>query len=455
MQIINPTTEAVIAELIEDSIDTIRAKFAAAKLAQNPWMQLPLSARLNTIQAFSDLLEAEKDTLAHTLSLEMGKPLQEAYNELSGARTRIQFFLDHTDALLKPEIIIAEGATKEKITYEPLGVIANISAWNYPYLVGVNVIIPALLGGNAVLYKPSELTSLTGKHLEHLLHKAGVPEGCFQAVIGGPTAGEALLQLPLDGYFFTGSYHTGKTIAEKVAHKLVPVGLELGGKDPLYVTDDVADLDAVAVSVLEGVMYNNGQSCCAVERVYVHEAVYDAFTKAIAIAANTLKLGNPLDKTTTNGPLSRKAQVSFLQSQIEDAIEKGADILWQYNVALPETGYYFPPVLLTNVHHGMRLMMEESFGPIVGIQRVKDDAEAIALMLDTPYGLTASVYSAKAARAEAILEKMTTGTVYWNCCDRVSATLPWSGRGHSGIGSTLSPAGIRAFVQPKAWHIRG
>jgi acyl-CoA reductase-like NAD-dependent aldehyde dehydrogenase len=235
---------------------------------------------------------------------------------------------------------------------------------------------------------------------------------------------------------------------------MVPCQLELGGKDPLYVADDIADVYQVAEAALEGVVYNNGQSCCAVERIYVHENVYDRFVQAIAEKSAQLVVGEPTLTETTIGPLARKEQVVFLQAQIDDALQKGATRLLPAS-AVPAKGYYISPALLTGVNHSMRLMKEESFGPVIGIQKVASDEEAITLMLDTAYGLTAAVYSASFERAEKIMTAMQTGTVYWNCCDRVSATLPWSGRKHSGLGATLSFTGIRAFVQPKAWHLRG
>jgi acyl-CoA reductase-like NAD-dependent aldehyde dehydrogenase len=201
-------------------------------------------------------------------------------------------------------------------------------------------------------------------------------------------------------------------------------------------------------------VYNNGQSCCAVERIYVHEKIYDSFVKEYAAQLKQLKTGDPLDRDTEIGPLSRKEQVAFLTDQVEDAVKKGATLLAGGRI-LDKKGYYFEPSLLVNVNHDMKIMNEESFGPVVGIQKVSSDEEAVQLMLDTPYGLTAAVYSSNYNRAEQVMKKMNTGTVYWNCCDRVSASLPWSGRGNSGLGSTLSYHGIRAFVQPKAYHLRG
>ncbi|MBL7698577.1 MAG: aldehyde dehydrogenase family protein [Chitinophagaceae bacterium] len=454
MKIINPATEETIAELKEDTRESVQKKYSKLKSGWREWYAVPLKERIACIAKFDELLEKDKDELANTLSSEMGKPVRESYNELNGARSRIKFFVQHSAKNLAEEWITSEGTTKEKIVYEPLGVIANISAWNYPYLVGVNVFIPAVIGGNAVLYKPSEYSTLTGLHIQSLLYEAGVPENVFETVIGKGAVGEYLLDLPLDGYFFTGSYKTGRYIAEKVAPKLVPCQLELGGKDPMYVMDDVNDVQAAASAALEGVVYNNGQSCCAVERIYVHEKIYDEFVKAYLDQVKKLKTGNPLDRDTELGPISRKEQVSFLAGQVSDAVGKGAKLL-AGGKAPQGKGYYFEPTVLVDVNHTMSVMTEESFGPIVGIQKVASDEEAAELMLDTPYGLTAAVYSSDYSRAEKIMAKMNTGTVYWNCCDRVSATLPWSGRGNSGLGTTLSYQGIRAFVQPKAYHIRG
>jgi len=453
MIVINPATEEVIGDVPEDTQASVQEKFHQVKKGQAAWGGMPLEQRIACISRFYDQLDLEKEELAATLTGETGKPLQQSYNELNGARSRIRYFLDHSVKYLAEEWVTPEGATREKIVYEPLGVIANISAWNYPYLVGVNVFIPALIGGNAVLYKPSEYSTLTGLHIQRMLYGSGVPASVFQVVVGKGAAGEWLLELPLDGYFFTGSYRTGRHIAERVAPKLAACQLELGGKDPLYVMDDVEDIDKVAAAALEGVVYNNGQSCCAVERIYVQEKIYDSFVRSYTEQAKKMVVGDPVDPATEVGPLSRQAQVAFLLEQIGDAVGKGAKLLYGGR-RLERKGYFIEPAVLADVHHGMRLMTEESFGPVVGIQKVKDDEEAARLMGDTEYGLTAAVYSRSYERAEQVLKQLNTGTAYWNCCDRVSASLPWSGRKHSGLGMTLSYQGIRAFVQPKAYHIR-
>lgn len=451
--VINPATEEVLATLDADNQQTIQEKYNLVKKGQAAWAEVPLTERINCIRRFDQALGEQIEKLAGVLSDEVGKPIQQARNEINGARARIAFFLNNSEKWLKDEWMVLDGATKERISYEPLGIIANISAWNYPYLVGVNVFIPALIGGNAVLYKPSEFSSLTGLAIRDLLYQSGIPENVFQVVLGGGLVGSYLLDLPLNGYYFTGSNRTGKIIASKVAEKMVPCQLELGGKDPLYVTDEVADINQVAGAALEGVVYNNGQSCCAVERIYVHEKVYDDFLNSFTEQAKALKIGNPKEEGIDIGPLTRKEQLAFILDQIQDAQNKGAELI-AGGYRLQQPGYYMVPAVLSNVNHDMSVMKEESFGPVIGIQKVSNDSEAIDLMKDTSYGLTAAVYTSNEERAEKILRQMNTGTVYWNCCDRVSANLPWSGRKDSGLGSTLSYSGIRAFVQPKAWHLR-
>jgi acyl-CoA reductase-like NAD-dependent aldehyde dehydrogenase len=453
MKIFNPATGGLIKEVHETTPVEIHGAWTRAKSAQPAWNSKSLEERLTVIRRYHDLLDRDSDLLAKDLSLEVGKPLQESKNEVQGARGRIRFFLEQASKWLQPQAIRTDGNTREELSLDPLGIIANISAWNYPYHVGVNVYVPALIAGNAVLYKPSEFATLTGLHIARLLHEAGVPEDVFVPVVGDRVAGEALLDLPLDGYFFTGSYRTGKHIAERVASKLVPVGLELGGKDPLYVTDEVDDLKKVAVAVAEGCFYNNGQSCCAVERVYVHERIYDEFIKEFESEVRTLKVGNPMEPGIQQGSLTRPAQLEFLETQISDALTKGAKVLCG-GKRVPGPGAYYEPTVVVNVDHSMRIMMEESFGPVIGVMKVRNDEEAIGLMQDCEYGLTAAVYSRNESRGRTILSRINTGTSYLNCCDRVSPYLPWAGRKHSGLGTTLSWLGILSFVRPRGWHLR-
>jgi acyl-CoA reductase-like NAD-dependent aldehyde dehydrogenase len=454
MKIINPATGELFQEVAEDSSTSIHSKYQKLRSGQPAWSSVPLNERIEIIRKFSDALQRNSEQLAVILTSEVGKPLQQSKNELNGARARIKWLTDNALKYLADEVMHSEQGLEERISYEPLGVIGNISAWNYPYLVGVNVFVPALLAGNTVLYKPSEFATLTGLEIAKALHTSGVPENAFQVAIGGREAGEAMLDLDLDGYFFTGSFKTGKYIYERVAHKMVPCQCELGGKDPLYVADDVADVKSVAAATADGAFYNNGQSCCAVERIYVHEKVYDKFIEEFVKEVKTYKTGAPTEAGVYVGPLTRSSQVDVLTAQVSEAVMKGATVLAGGKKGTGK-GFYFEPTVLTNVTHEMNLMREESFGPVIGIMKVKNDEEAIRLMSDTEYGLTASVYSASKDRAERILSKVDAGTGYWNCCDRVSAAVPWSGRKHSGFGATLSYAGLRAVTKVKAYQLRG
>lgn len=453
MEIINPATETIIANIPTDTPESLAQKLQKLTKGQKAWQNQTVDTRIAAITRFSDLVTAHTTELAKLLTSETGKPLQQSLNEINGAHNRIHHLQANASKWLAPEKVLEEGATHEHIVYEPLGVIANISAWNFPYNVGFNVFLYALVAGNSVLYKPSEFATLTGIKFKELLWEAGVPEDVFDIAIGKGEVGQALLELDINGYFFTGSYQTGKHIAIQVAPKLVPVQLELGGKDPLYVMEDVADVKQAAINAAEGAFYNNGQSCCAVERIYVHETIYEDFVHALVEEVKAYQLGDPTELTTFVGPLTRQAQLQVLENQVADALEKGAHLRCG-GKAIEGTGYYFEPTVLAGVTHDMQVMTEESFGPIIGIQKVKNDNEALALMQDTPYGLTAAVFSANQERAQALFSELNTGTVYWNCCDRVSPNVPWSGRGNSGLGSTLSSQGIRAFVQPKAYHLR-
>lgn len=453
MQIINPATEEIIKEIEEDTNESVTSKFKKLISAQMLWSKRKLEDRVAILRKFTDLLEENKEQLALVLTVEVGKPLQQSRNEINGAQARIKWITENADRYLSEEIMSASNGMEEKICYEPHGVVCNISAWNYPYLVGVNVFVPALIAGNAVMYKPSEYATLTGIEIEKLLKQAGVPENIFHVAIGDGAIGALLLDMPFNGYFFTGSHKTGKYIYEKLATKMVPCHLELGGKDPLYVTDDVADIANVAAVTADGAFYNNGQSCCAVERIYVQEKVYDEYVQKLVKEVESWKTGSPLEDGVYIGPLTRKEQLAFLLKQIEDATSKGAKILTGGH-QVNKKGYYFEPTVLVNVTHEMSVMKDESFGPVIGVMKVKDDEEAIALMQETEFGLTASVYSSDQNRAENILKEINTGTGYWNCCDRVSGALPWSGRNHSGFGVALSHAGLRSFVKPKAYHLR-
>lgn len=453
MKIINPATEEIVSELEETSKTELQGILNSLGEGQQAWAKESITDRLDCIIHFGELIQKNIEKLAKILTTETGKPLQQSLNEIKGAQNRIEHLRQNAEKWLAPETLIDSGNTHEKIVYEPLGVVANISAWNFPYNVGYNVFLYALVAGNTVLYKPSEFASLTGKEFERYLRQAGIPENVFQCVIGDGRLGQQILESDLDGYFFTGSHATGLHIARTVAHKLVPVQLELGGKDPLYVMDDVTNVKQAAISAAEGAFYNNGQSCCAVERIYVSDKVNDEFVDALVAEVKSYKIGDPMKSETFVGPLTRKQQLKVLENQVADAINKGANLI-SGGKAIKGKGYYFEPTVLTDCTHKMDVMKAESFGPIIGIQKVSSDSEALELMADTEYGLTAAVFSADRQRALNMLNELNVGTAYWNCCDRVSPNVPWSGRNNSGLGATLSAQGIRAFVQPKSYHLR-
>ncbi|GAB4464291.1 MAG: aldehyde dehydrogenase family protein [Burkholderiaceae bacterium] len=453
LTITNPADGSVIAELPEDTHDTVVAKYRAARAAQPAWAATALEDRLACIRRFREGIVRDQDALAAILTSEVGKPIRQSRNELAGLLGRLDFFLKETAATLAPRPVFDDAGMREVIEHVPLGVVANISAWNYPYFVGANVFVPALAAGNTVLYKPSEYATLTGLAIGRLLHASGVPQDVFQVLVGGARAGIELLKEPVDGVFFTGSYATGKRIAEAVAPRMIKLQLELGGKDPTYVCDDV-DVAAAAASLADGAMYNTGQSCCSVERIYVHARIHDAFVEAFVREVQGFKVGEPTAEDSYIGPLTRAQQVKVLQMQVADALAKGAKLVAGGKPLDRPGGHWFEPTVLVNVDHDMLVMREESFGPIIGIQKVGSDDEAVRLMNDTDYGLTAGVYTKDEARAKAILARVDAGSVYWNCCDRVSPRLPWSGVKHSGVGLTLSTYGIETFTRPKAWHLR-
>ena len=452
LAIYNPATGALITQLAADDAASVAAKSRAARAAQPAWASTPLAERQACITRLRAAIVAELEPLAVTMTQETGKPIKLSRNELNGLLARIDFFLAEVESVIATQTVFSEGGMTEQIEHQPLGVVANISAWNYPWFVGGNVVIPALLTGNAVLYKPSEYAAMTGLAMARLLRAAGVPSDVLVPLIGGPDVGTALLNQTIEGLFFTGSHATGVKIAQALGQRLVKLQLELGGKDPTYVCED-ANPQSAAESLADGAMYNAGQSCCAVERIYVHAQIYDAFVAAFVETVKTFKVGDPMAEDTYMGAITRPAQLDVLEAQIANAQAQGATLLLGGH-RLPGPGNWFEPTVLSHVNHHMTLMRDESFGPVIGIQKVTSDEEAISLMNDTRYGLTAGVFTPNEARARALLARCNAGSVYWNCCDRVSPRLPWSGRGDSGLGLTLSTYGIQAFTRTKAWHLR-
>ena len=379
----------------------------------------------------------------------MGKPIRQSRREIEAVLDRIDWNVENAREVIATRAV-SEGDVTEEITYEPVGVVAHVSAWNYPYFVGLNSIVPALLTGNAVLYKPAEHAALTGLRIVDLLHRSGVPVDVVQTVTGRGATGAALVESEVDMVCFTGSLATGRRVARAAAERLIPVQLELGGKDAAYVAEDV-DVESTAVDVAEGAFYNTGQSCSATERVYVHADVWDRFVDAFADVVQGYTVGDPTDDVTDLGPLARAAQLDVLEQQIADAEGRGARVVTGGR-RLEGPGNWFEPTVVVDVDDTMALMREESFGPVIGLARVSGDEEAIRRMDDTEYGLGASVFTRDESRADRILAALDVGNAYWNTADRSTVRLPWAGRRHSGLGVSMSDAGVKVFVRAKSWH---
>jgi acyl-CoA reductase-like NAD-dependent aldehyde dehydrogenase len=451
LEIRNPATGELVRSVAVTEAGEIAQKVARARSAQPAWAARGFDERARVLGAFRELLAAEAAECAAITTSEMGKPITQSRNEVRAVLDRIDWFLSHAGDVLAPRDVVAAGKVMERVTYEPVGVVAHISAWNYPYFVALNSIVPALLTGNTVLYKPSEHATLTGLRLVDLMHRAGVPVDVMQTVVGGGGTGAALVAADIDMVCFTGSYGTGQKVAVSAADRLLRVQLELGGKDAAYVCDDV-DVEDAAIAVAEGAFYNAGQSCSAVERVFVHEAIWDRFVDALVEVVGAYRVGDPSDDATELGPVARAAQLDVLDEQIADAVANGGRVLCGGTRA-ERTGNWYEPTVVADVNPRSALMRDESFGPVIGITRVASDDEATANMNDTEFGLGASVFARDQSRAEKILAGLDVGNAYWNTSDRSSVRLPWAGRRHSGTGVSMSESGVRQFLREKAWHL--
>jgi len=453
LDVINPATGERIRSVAVTDDREVEQKVERARRAQPGWAARPFDERAAIVRAFRDLLDAESEECAHVTTGEVGKPIAQSRGEVRAVLERIDWNLEHVGAVLAPRSVTAggENAVEERITHEPIGLVAHVSAWNYPYFVALNTIVPALLTGNAVLYKPSEFATLTGLRLVSLMHRSGVPIDVVQTVIGRGSVGAALVSADVDMVCFTGSYDTGRQVARAVADRLVRLQLELGGKDGAYVCDDV-DVESAALSIAEGAFYNGGQSCSAIERVYVNTAIFDRFVTEFADVVRAYRTGDPEDEHTDIGPLARAAQLAVLEAQVADAVAKGARVVCGGR-RIDQPGSWFEPTVLVDVDPSMSVMRDETFGPVIGVQRVRDDAEGQACLDDTEFGLGAAVFTRDRERAERILSALDVGNAYWNRSDRSSVRLPWAGRRHSGMGVSMSESGVKAFLREKAWHL--
>jgi acyl-CoA reductase-like NAD-dependent aldehyde dehydrogenase len=427
-----------------------------AQAAQKLWRLSSISEREEYCNAAVEFIVANKEAIALELSWQMGRPIRYTQGEINGFKERALYMIAAAKTALAPLELPEKSGFIRYVKREPLGVNLVIAPWNYPFLTAVNVVIPAIMAGNAVLLKSSTQTPLVAERFAQGFKEACLPEGVFHCLHLTHADTEYLIQsMPIDAVTFTGSVEGGAMIERAAAGRFIHVGLELGGKDPAYVRVD-ADLDYAVETIVDGAFFNSGQSCCGIERVYVHEDVYEEFlTKAIALVKH-YKLGRPDDPSTTLGPMVRVQAAEFVREQIKEAVGQGAVThINAQDFALDKPGSaYLAPQILTEVNHRMRIMNEETFGPVMGIMKVRSDEEAIALMNDSKYGLTAAVFTKDIKKGITLGEQLQTGTFFINRCDYLDPELAWTGVKNSGRGCTLSVLGYEHLTRPKSFHIK-
>lgn len=453
LKVTNPYDHSTVAEIPYDSRDQIDAKLRAAVAAFEQWRFVPLAERIRIVQTGLDRMKNSGETIARNVTLQMGKPLAQARGELNTLFDRARQSIADAPATLAPDVLPKENFIR-RIEHEPLGVVFDIAAWNYPLIIPINVIVPALLSGNVVVIKHSAKTPLTGQAFGEAFGGLEVPNLVTNLVLTHEQTAELIADKRVAHVSFTGSVEGGQGIYQSVAKsRLIDVGLELGGKDPAYVAAD-ADLEFAAANVVDGACYNAGQSCCAVERVYVHQDLYPRFLERAAAVLNEYRLGNPLEDGITMGPLASRSAPKFLQGQVDDATRRGARLLMGGRIPNDLPGNFYLPTLLADVENGASVMQEESFGPLLPVCPVKSDEEALALMNDSVFGLTASVWTGDQDRAEYLARRLNAGTIFQNRCDYLDPALPWTGWGDSGKGSTLSRFGFYHLTHRKSIHFR-
>ncbi len=453
---ISPVDGRVLVERPLASLGEVSALLDAGQAAFRRWRHAPLAERMAAVSAFVDAFVARADEIAPEITWQMGRPVRYTPGEVRGFEDRARTMLRLAPAALADLRPPARDGFERFVRREPIGLVLVLAPWNYPYLTAVNAIVPALVAGNVVLLKHSDQTPLCAERLEAAARAAGLPPGVFQIVHAShDTVAKVVADDRVDQVAFTGSVEGGRAVHRAAGGHFKAVGLELGGKDPAYVRPD-APIAYTAENLVDGAFFNSGQSCCGIERIYVHASVYDPFVEAFVAGVNAYRLGDPTDPETTLGPVVRARSADLVRAHIADARSRGARALID-PAAFPaarDEGPYLAPQVLVDVDHGMAVMRDETFGPVVGIMRVADDAEALRLMNDSPYGLTASVWTEDADAARSLGDALDTGTVFMNRCDYLDPELAWVGVKLSGRGCTLSAVGYEHLTRPKSFHLR-
>ncbi|WP_422378056.1 aldehyde dehydrogenase family protein [Roseibium sp.] len=455
IKLISPIDGSVYAErpaLDETAVDRV---VTAARAAQPGWAALPVAERVAYCEKALEALKAMNDDVVQELAWQMGRPVRFG-GELGGTIERTEYCARTAAEALADIERTDKAGFKRYLKRVPLGIVMVIAPWNYPFMTAINTIMPALMAGNVIVLKHAAQTLLVGERLAKAFEIAGLPKGVFQNIVLTHAGTEKLLGAGLiDHVNFTGSVGGGRAIEKALAGTFATVGLELGGKDPAYVRAD-ADLNYAVENLVDGAFYNAGQCCCGIERVYVHESLYDRFVEGFVDLTSQYKLGNPLDEATTLGPMAQARFAAWVREQTEEALRKGAKAhidTSSFEADAAGTPYLAPQVL-TDVNHQMSVMREESFGPVVGIMKVKDDEEALQFMNDSPYGLTASIWTEDVAAAAEIGDRIETGTVFMNRCDYLDPALVWTGVKDTGKGAALSEIGFHNLTRPKSFHFR-